>query len=431
MLSNIEKNNIFKNFKKLCTIPHCSFETEQMRDFIVNFLKENDLKTNVDKFGNIHAIKGKPKICLQSHYDMVCIGDTKNIKIIYENGHIKAENSTLGADNGIGVAMMMQAVKEFKNIECLFTNNEEVGLLGAIGFKDELKSTYLLNLDSENDKEVIIGCAGGVSIFANISSEQQQIAKQDLYEITVSGLSGGHSGVDIHKNIPNAIKLLGRILKQNNATLVQITGGERNNSIPVSAKALATSPYAITTKDKYTKIKHIGKTDTVLKNSQKILDLINSFSQGVRSYDYKLNMPISSINLSTIKLQQTHVEFEFFARSMCENELEILEFETEQLANSLGFKVTYKDKTLPWEPMQSNFAKDVLGFLQKEVKDAKITAIHAGLECGIIKDGQKNIKEVCSIGPNIYFPHSINESCEMVSVERIYKVLCEILRKYQ
>ncbi|MBT0784852.1 M28 family peptidase, partial [Campylobacter upsaliensis] len=125
-------------------------------------------QVSVDNAGNIRAYKGNPKICLQSHYDMVCMGEAPNIQMYEENGYLKAKNSSLGADNGIGVSLMMQALKDFENIECLFTNDEEVGLCGANNLTHTLISNKLLNLDHESDDEVVIGCAGGVDIFANL-----------------------------------------------------------------------------------------------------------------------------------------------------------------------------------------------------------------------------------------------------------------------
>ena len=180
-----------------------------MRECLADFARSHGCEVSIDEVGNIHAIKGEPKICLQSHYDMVCMGDAPNIKIRYDDdGFMRAHNSSLGADNGIGVAIMMQMLGEFKNIECLFTNDEEVGLIGANGFKGQLISKKLLNLDSEDDNEVIIGCAGGINVFAAMNVRDKHEAQGELYEVRVSGDPGGHSGNEIHKDIPNAIKIL-------------------------------------------------------------------------------------------------------------------------------------------------------------------------------------------------------------------------------
>ena len=133
---------VIENFKKLTQIPHCSFDTVKMRDFLNTFSQERGFKTQIDKAGNIHCVKGSPKVCLQSHYDMVCMGNAPKIELFEENGFLRAKNSSLGADNGIGVAIMMQMMKEFDDLECLFTNDEEVGLLGANALEPTFKTTF-------------------------------------------------------------------------------------------------------------------------------------------------------------------------------------------------------------------------------------------------------------------------------------------------
>lgn len=421
-------NATIENFKTIANIPHCSFDTQKLRDFLLDFCNKNNFQTNIDKFGNIHAIKGEPKICLQSHYDMVCMGDAPNIELIIKDGWLMAKNSTLGADNGIGVAMMMQMMREFDDLECLFTNDEEVGLIGANGFKGEIKSSYLLNLDSENDSEVIVGCAGGVSIFASILS-QKSSQELSCYDLELSGLEGGHSGIDIQKNIPNAIKIMASFLAKNQAEIISINGGERSNSIPTSIRVKAAFKQVPKSSDKI-KITKSKEKGYPLIYSNNILNLINSFAQGIRSFDAKLNMPLNSINLSTIKQDKDKIELEFFARSMSKDGLDMLEFETKTLANALGFKTKIKDKSYPWQPEPNLFSHKVLEILKKHNPNAKITAIHAGLECGILKQGQKNLKEVCSIGANILNPHSIKERCQIKSVELIEKALKDIIREF-
>ncbi|AQW86025.1 aminoacyl-histidine dipeptidase [Campylobacter pinnipediorum subsp. caledonicus] len=417
-------------FKQICSIPHCSFETQKMSEFLVDFCNKNGCKTVMDEFGTIHAIKGKPKLCLQAHYDMVCIGEAPNLELVVDNGYMMAKNSSLGADNGIGVAIMMNAISNFENIECLFTNDEEVGMIGATNFKGEIVSKYLLNLDSEDDNEVIVGCAGGLDLFASIDSKMQITSIKNTYEVTVSRLCGGHSGIEIHKNISNAIKVLTRFLKENDCKLVSIDGGERSNSIPTKAKAVVVSEKELVSNNEFISVKKIDSSKEVMANGDIVLAFINSFSQGVRSYDANINIVLNSINLSLVNIKDGKVVLTFFARSMDEKGLRELEFETTELAKVLGFDVVVKDRSVAWKPEITDFANDILKQLQVFRPEAKITAIHAGLECGILKDGQKNLT-VCSIGPNIHSPHSTNEKVELASVEIITKVVNNIVRKYQ
>ena len=420
---------VVDDFKKLCEIPHCSFETEQMREFLADFARSCGFSVSIDDAFNVHAVKGDPKICLQSHYDMVCVGEAPHLRLIEENGVLRAKNSTLGADNGIGVAIMMGAMREFENLECLFTNDEEVGLIGANGFKDKILSPNLLNLDSEEDDRVILGCAGGINVSAKIGV--QSFKKSGfVYEARVSGLPGGHSGTQIHQNIPNALKILGKFLALNGCEIVSIDGGERSNSIPANAVAVVVSRKSLESSESV-KVKKIELNEAeVLENSDKISALINSFAQGVRSYDAELGAVKESINLSTVRQTDECIEFDFFGRAMSEEGVENLGFETITLARSLCFETSVTERSTDWKPVISAFSELVLEELKKLKPQAKFAAVHAGLECGVLVAKQPSL-QACSIGPNIYSPHSVNERCELDSVELISTVVKNIVAKLQ
>lgn len=425
----MQQNDVMSDFKRLCEIPHCSYETEQMREFLVEFAKSQNFKVDVDELGNIHVHKGEPKICLQSHYDMVCVGAAPNLELIEENGILRAKNSTLGADNGIGVAMMMGAMREFENLECLFTNDEEVGLVGANGFKGKIVAPNLLNLDSEEDDRVTLGCAGGINVSAKISDERVKKSGK-VYEISVTGLPGGHSGNEIHKNIPSSIKIIGKFLAQNGCELISLDFGERSNSIPANARCKALCAGDLKS-DKLVEVKALNESEAdVLVHSGKILALINSFPQGVRSYNVELNMVNNSINLSTVKQKEGLVEFDFFGRAMTREGLDIVGFETKTLCEALGFDTTVRDRSANWSPSISEFSEVVLEELKKFKPEAKFSAVHAGLECGILVSKQPGL-EACSIGPNIHSPHSVNERCEIESAKMMDKVVRNIISRFQ
>ena len=170
---------------------------------------------------------------LTSSYDIVCLNDKQVINIIEEDGYFKAQDSTLGADNGIGCAYIFALIEEQYDIEALFTSDEEIGLIGANNSNINLQSKYMLNLDSETLGELCIGCAGGVDIIAtNSNFKISPNSDNTLFEISIDDLDGGHSGADIDKNIPNAIKLIAQCIKETNAVVLDINGGERLNSIP-------------------------------------------------------------------------------------------------------------------------------------------------------------------------------------------------------
>ncbi|WP_291952768.1 M20/M25/M40 family metallo-hydrolase [Campylobacter sp.] len=419
---------IIQNFKQIAKIPHCSYETDQLKDFLISYAKEQNCIVKTDKAGNIQAYKGNPKICLQSHYDMVCMGNAPKIEIYEEQGFLKAKNSSLGADNGIGVALMMQALKDYENIECLFTNNEEVGLGGANNLELTLISKKLLNLDHEYDEDIVISCAGGVDIFANLDLILDEKEEQ-CYELEAVSFKGGHSGIDIVKNIKNSVKEMAQFISKNNGEICEFYGGERINSIPKHAKAMvffSTPPK----ENNYFKIKPLGKIKrTYYKNSSTILNLINAFSQGVRSFNPHLNLVQTSINLSLVYEKEGKFHFELFARSNNLEELQNIEFETLTYFKMLNCQTSSANFYAPWENTNTKFAEEILKCFKEENFNAKLYAIHAGLECGVI--GSKQELECCSIGPNIYSPHSTDEKCELASVEKISKILKNILKKYQ
>ncbi len=418
-----------ENFRKIASIPHCSFETSELKDYLITYAKECGFNTQTDKVGNVLCQKGEPKVCLQSHYDMVCMGVAPKLELFEEDGWLRAKNSSLGADNGMGMAIMMTLMKECENLECLFTNDEEVGLLGADGLELDIKSTNLLNLDSEEEDEVIIGCAGGIDIIANIDMLTKKLnEKLDLYEISVNGLDGGHSGVDIAKNVPNAIKVLALELVKNDCLLVSINGGERINSIPQNAYAKVLCAKKPSSNNAHVNIKSLNeKSDEYLQNSSSILHSINAFSQGVREYNEELGMPNLSINLSTIKELDDNIRFELFARSMSDDGLEQIQSETKSLFDGFGFKVSFENYAPSWKPVKTDFALKVKSISEKYIKNVKLQGIHAGLECGTIVKKQPHITGVCSIGPTICFPHSEREKCLLSSVKKIANIVKEVV----
>ena len=183
--------SLIDHFSTLTQIPHCSHEADPLRDFLVEYARERGYRTEVDSANNILIFKGRPKLCLQAHYDMVCMGKAPQIETYEEEGWLKARDASLGADNGIAIAMMMALMDEGKELEFLFTADEEVGLIGASALAFPLYSSVMLNLDFEDEAEVCIGCAGGADVVAH-SQESLVEGSGRCYEIAVKGLLGGH-----------------------------------------------------------------------------------------------------------------------------------------------------------------------------------------------------------------------------------------------
>ena len=424
-------NLIYEHFKRFSKIPRCSLRAEPMKEYLIEFAKNLNYSVKVDKSGNILCTKENPVLCLQAHYDMVCLADAPNIEVYEENGWIKAKNSTLGADNGIGIAIMLLMMEKFDNIECLFTANEEVGLIGANNLELELNAKYMLNLDSEEEGTIVIGCAGGVNIFGNMKLKYKKCNDdKKTYKIEAFGFAGGHSGMKIADNIPSAIKVLAyELIKIEDCELVSFEGGEVNNSIPKTATAIIKTTKKPEINHQNIKVIEIPNIDKVIEQSSDILGFINSFAQGVRAYNKELNMPNDSINLGTIKIVHDELEIDCFARSMSNEGIDILQLETNSLYKEFGFDVTCKYRSHPWKPEENEFTNIIKEISKKFFDEVKVEAIHAGLECGTIQAKQKKHIDVASIGPNILGAHSLEEKCELASIDRVSKIVEELIIK--
>ena len=412
-------SSIIKHFKTLTQIPHCSKLADRLFEFLVSFSKERGYEVEVDNVKNIHISKGTPTLCLQAHYDMVCMGKAPLLETFVEDGWMKAKDASLGADNGMAIAMMMQLIEEGEELEFLLTSDEEIGLIGANEVAFDLKSQYMLNLDSEDEAEVYIGCAGGV----DITARKQDVyidGEGECYEVSVKGLVGGHSGVDIDKGIPSAIKVLGAYLtEQNVSQLVSLYAGERRNSIPANAVAIVYSETKLKNSD-MVKVRVLKEKPKVLKEGVKIIAMIDAFQHGVHATNKELGIPDVSINLAIITTDEKGgVLVESSGRAMGAEKLEELSIETSNFFKVYGFEVALEDKYPAWKPMITDFTELVSDEMKAVFGKTKMMAIHAGLECGVIAEKYPDMK-FASIGPTIRYPHSTREMVDLESVERTF-----------
>lgn len=424
-------SNVIEIFKEITLIPRCSKTHHPFIEYLKNFAYKYNYDIAIDSSNNILCKKenSQSKICLQSHYDIVCLIDDTIPQIFEEDGFLKAEKSTLGADNGIGCSYMLSLMSEEIDCEYLFTSDEEIGLIGANNLAIELTSPYMLNLDSETEGEICIGCAGGVDIFATFSDRKLIENKNnlDLYELSISGLQGGHSGVEIHKEIPNALKLLANEIQNCNGLVLDINGGERINSIPVCAKAIIAAseqPILINENIKLKKIHNSGEHFNIYSNS--LISFMYNFENGVREFNDEVNVVQTSINLAKIHTSINEIKLEISARSMDNSQLEKITLETRSNLENLGFAVRTAGKYPAWKPDINEFTNHVLSVYKRHNSEASLEAIHAGLECAIFKDKFPHLK-IASIGPNIFSPHSNAERVEIKSVENIYNVVKDII----
>ncbi|MEA1954451.1 MAG: M20/M25/M40 family metallo-hydrolase [Campylobacterota bacterium] len=421
-------STILEHFKTLTQIPHCSKEADKLLDFLVAFAKEREYEVEVDEVKNIFISKGSPVLSLQAHYDMVCMGKAPTIETYIEEGWMMAKDASLGADNGMAIAMMMKLMDEGKELEFLLTADEEIGLIGANEVAFDMKSKYMLNLDSEDEAEVYIGCAGGVDITA-VKQDRYVEAKGDCYEVAVKGLVGGHSGVDIDKGIASAIKELGHYLYAYGVTqLASIYAGERRNSIPANAVAIVCSQTPLESRG-VVEARKLKEEPLVLSEGYKIIEMMHAFKHGVREQNEELGIPNVSINLAIMTTDEKGgLTVETSARAMGAEKLESLSKETVEFFESYGFDVELEDKYPAWKPDISNFTNLVSQEMKSVFGSSKMMAIHAGLECGVLGEKYQHMK-LASIGPTICYPHSTREKVKLDSVEKTFEVLQAIIAR--
>lgn len=481
MDKNTEK--IISNFQKIAAIPRRSGNEEGIRRYLVAWANERNLENKVDKVGNViiyvPATKGyenRPTIALQGHMDMVCekTPDSKHdftkdpIEFVYDGEWLKANKTTLGADNGIALAMALTMVEDKKikhpALELVFTVSEETALVGASGIEEnELKSKYLLNIDSENDKEFTIGCAGGQD--TDIAMELEYSEVPDNYipiMVKVSGCQGGHSGSDISMERANAIKLLSRsllhIMKICDARIVSLSGGTAHNAIPRDAEAVIWIPensisyvrqrIALTNSRIRNEYKQTDcSTEITVSDMQEMadrramtseislraIDLIRVLPHGVAAWPSADSMLVeTSSNLAIVKIEEGQLLIKTNVRSSVMSRRDGLSERIHSCARLAGAHAVTANGYVAWEPKFDSIlvakCKEIYKKVTKE--EPIISVIHAGLECGLIGEKHPNM-EMISMGPTIENCHSPREQLNLPSVEKMYKVISKILEELE
>ncbi len=401
---------VMEYFKTLCAIAHCSHEAGAMLVYLEAQAMAYGYATERDASGNLLCTHPKSRVTLQAHYDMVCIGRAPQIETYESDGWLYAKESSLGADNAIAMAMMLALMNENTPVDLLFTADEEVGLLGARDLGVTLKTPYMLNLDSESENVVTVGCAGGVDIIATLPLHYRRV-ESGVCTLHVKDLPGGHSGLDIDKGVPSAIR---ELLKQcGDGMLMDITGGERRNSIPKAASARLTCnmpPF---------------QSVDVIEESSQILDMLENAPHGVIARDAKGGV-LSSVNLAMVAIEAGVLHVHLSARAMRGDALESLREETKAYFRSFGCDVRDEGWYDPWEAEENDWSRHVAACIASVSGHVSVETIHAGLECGVIKSQFSNI-QMASIGPNIHAPHSVREGVEIASVARVFESVKKII----
>jgi len=477
---NLEPHKVWQYFYEITQIPRPSKNEDKIITYLENFAKSKNLEYKKDRVNNIvirkPASKGgenKPMVALQCHVDMVC---EKNndvdkdflkdpIEAYIDGEWVKAKGTTLGADDGIGVAMQLAILDSdidgIGPIECLFTVDEETGLTGANGLEnDMIKSKYLINLDSEDEGQIFIGCAGGKNTLGFLPIKYQSGQEKNSVEVFVSGLQGGHSGDDIEKKRGNAIKLLTRIvydLLNSNETiqLVNIEGGNLHNAIPREATAVL----CYDNEDDYNKIKNIVEDyQNIFKTELKISDpgvkititkkditnkwldremafrlirLLYVLPHGVFAWSQDIpDFVETSTNLASIKKQDEHYIITTSQRSSLESAKENICNKVKSAFELAQANVEVNDGYPGWTPNPESYLLKLVAEETEKVLNKKpvIRAIHAGLECGLFSEKFPGL-EMVSIGPEMKGVHSPDERLLIPSVKRTFDILINVLKK--
>lgn len=476
-INELQPTAVWRNFARICSVPHPSHHLDAITKMLVDFGKELNLETIVDEAGNViirkpatPGMENCTPVVMQAHMDMVpqknadTVHDFEKdpIKPWIDGEWVRATGTTLGADDGMGVAAGMAILesKEVKHgpLELFITANEETGMYGAFGMKEgELKGKILLNLDSETFGELYVGCAGGVD--ANISWKFQGAPAEDddvALKITVKGLKGGHSGMEINQGRANANKLLFRFLKESvaqyEARLAAVEGGNMRNAIPREAWAIITVPeddvediQGLVREFKDMFNSEYSITDNPIEmlcekvESPRMLipeeiqdDLINSITacpNGVfRMIPAIPDTVETSMNLSIVEANHEQISVQCLLRSSVDTKKEELASMVESCFTLAGAKVEFSGSYSGWNPdLNSKILATMKEVYEREFKaEPKVMVIHAGLECGILGAIQTDL-DMVSFGPTLLSPHSPDERVNIASVGDFYKLLVATL----
>jgi dipeptidase D len=468
-------------FEQIAKIPRCSKNEEAICTWLKDWANKHDFPVRTDAVNNIVIVvpaspgfEDAPILTLQGHLDMVCEKakghefDFANdpIELVYEDEWLRANNTTLGADNGIAIAMAMAAALDQDNphppLELLFTVDEETGLTGASELgTDMLEGRILLNIDSEDEGVFTVGCAGGKDTHLSVPVKVEPLpGGYESIKLVAGGMSGGHSGVDIHEQRANAIHLLTRaldtLLAQGELCLVELTGGTAHNAIPRDAEAVIALPSdrvsaakeAVQTLQGYAK-QEFAKTDPSLtleveaadpaklgvtaEDSRRAVDFLQAVPHGVAEMSQDIQGLVeTSDNLATVKLADDRIKVLTSQRSSNMQRLHLLTRRIEGIARLAGGEAESGEGYPAWEPNMDSplLAKCVAVYKELFNKEPVVEAIHAGLECGII-GAKYDGMDMISFGPTIKNPHSPTEKLELATVGMVYDFMCALFKSYK
>lgn len=475
-IRNLEPRELWNKFADLNQIPRASKNEARVIAFMKSFGESLGLETLVDEVGNVIIKKpatagheNRKTVVMQSHLDMVHQKnndtdfdfDTQGIDMYVDGDWVRACGTTLGADNGLGVATIMAVLEsktiEHPAIEALFTIDEETGMTGALNLKGGLlKGEILLNLDTEEDDEIDIGCAGGVDVTA--SGTYSAEATSGLgYQISVKGLSGGHSGMDIHKGLGNANKIMNRLLYHTHdlgMRLSSLHGGSLRNAIPRESTAVVTVPQTQQAVFEATIGTHIRNIKAEFNTMEPKLELLveraDTPKQAMHAEDqqrflrsvmaghngvYRMSPDMADLvetsnNIAKITVENGSIHIGCLTRSSVESSKFDLAHALKSAFELAGYSVNFSGSYPGWTPnVQSEILDVLVGIYEKQNgQKPKVVACHAGLECGILGAHYPEM-DMISFGPTIHGAHSPDERASISSAQKYWKFVLEILRQ--
>lgn len=477
VLGHLEPKKVFEFFEGLSQVPRGTFDTDRISDYCVAFAKERGLEYVQDEVGNVVIKKpgtagyeSAEPVILQGHLDMVCekhpdsSHDFKKdgLQLRVEDGFVKATNTTLGADNGIAVAMTMAILDSddipHPPIEALFTIDEEIGMGGAHAIDlHQFKGRKLINIDSEDEGILTAGCAGGIQYETHTPIEKEEMSGT-LVSIRIHGLCGGHSGIEIHQQRGNAHKMMARFLRhislELDYNLMSFDGGSKDNviSMDTTAKILvANEEIAKKVVEKAVEMKAIwdhefmgeepgltvdttvesGNFQVMTKDSTKrVIQLLMTIPNGMIEYSRKLSGIVeTSLNIGVVETKEDMVRTAHLLRSSVESRKHQLKEEMQLCAEAAGGKGVALSEYPAWQYNLNSELRDLMVDTYKELygSEPEVSVVHAGLECGLFL-GKRGDLDCVSFGPSMYEVHSYNERLSIESTQRTFEYLKAILK---
>ena len=474
-LAGLEPASVLAYFEKICSIPHGSRNTKAISDYLVSFAVEHGIHYEQDALNNVVLFQegtcgyeDHAPVILQGHMDMVCEKDadcpinmdTDGLDINHDGQWIFAKGTTLGGDNGIAVAYILALLADMSiphpPLECIITVDEEIGMEGAAGVDlSKFQSRTMINLDSEDEGVFTVSCAGGARSTIHIPL-QRRVVYGPCVKLTVEGLRGGHSGVEIHKNLANANKLmgefLGRIQKIMPLCITKLQGGAKDNAIPRSCEATLIplgihverlneiaeqlqaeiranydEPEAVVRGDN---VDALGGNALTTECSAKVIALLNAAPNGVQSMSRDIDGLVqTSLNLGIMSMDE-ELTLTFAVRSSVNQEKYDLLKRLEELAVFYEGNTTEMGHYPAWEYKKDSHLRETMvkTFSRMFAKDPQVVAIHAGLECGLLSEKLPGL-DCVSIGPDMQDIHTSRERLNIASTKRTWEFLLEVLKE--